>query len=824
MVTVIADKEELTTPVNNGVTAGSNDNERPFQYIKDYQEVDFHRSPSCKPLPDDLVELADSQIAKSSINGTFFVQIDSIELIANFNNNHHQSEQINDYSSFLLTITDGITTVKSITTDYIPKLNFNIRPGCKLLLNGEILIKDGLLQLTHDNTRFQYGSNTFPRPRSAYRGRGGGSHRPSYEGRRGGAGNSTSRHDNDDSGSNFLKGPPPKNTLMDFMTSLKISNDTKQTVDNDNLKVKDRHENKRRNTEHHYQTNKHNDSINTTNLLTMNNSNYHQQLNDNNYTDQITFQQEGNHDQLDPDDDSSHSNYRERRNPLPPRLQRAQEERTRRNTNRYYDDLASSNGSEINGNYLNGAINNSSLSSSSSYSRRGDPTSYMTHNSSVGHPHTTPLNTYASHMNMLAPGLGSTSTHLTYFSPNMGPLTYNLAGIPSSSFHSQQPPMVPGYTNDPLGFCYRGPYINPAYIPSTVTNGLNEDSKMYNNSFDLQKNSLVDEHEHETKTENESQQDQDENKYQVSSIEQKTTSSASSITSSSSNDVNDNSQQVLVEQQEDNRRDSNLSARVRWRIGDTCLARWSEDQEFYVATIIQIQPHFCIVLFHDYNNYDKLHFSELKILPRDQQYYQFAPPITAPPPDMNVLGANVCFSPRTNYYSPIMDECIMMPEAPPFPFNSSGTLYMCPPTFTSMSHSTRYNNNVNNNNNNDLSSYQQTNRRIENGNINDINYTNVNTTINSSSSPSKDSNDTSIIDSTTTSIDDNQNLQQQDILLSTKGIRKCSIADAPIKLVTHDDERDRSSSTESVTSSKYNEQQSRSEEEKQENNSVLNVN
>ncbi|CAF5001967.1 unnamed protein product, partial [Rotaria socialis] len=51
--------------------------------------------------------------------------------------------------------------------------------------------------------------------------------------------------------------------------------------------------------------------------------------------------------------------------------------------------------------------------------------------------------------------------------------------------------------------------------------------------------------------------------------------------SSSSNDVNDNSQQVLVEQQEDNSRDSNLSARVPWRIGDTCLARWSEDQEVY---------------------------------------------------------------------------------------------------------------------------------------------------------------------------------------------------------------------------------------------------
>lgn len=42
MVTVIADKEDLPTPVNNGVMVASNDNERPFQYIKDYQEVKFH--------------------------------------------------------------------------------------------------------------------------------------------------------------------------------------------------------------------------------------------------------------------------------------------------------------------------------------------------------------------------------------------------------------------------------------------------------------------------------------------------------------------------------------------------------------------------------------------------------------------------------------------------------------------------------------------------------------------------------------------------------------------------------------------------------------
>ena len=85
MVTVIASKEELTTPVNNGVNnVGSSDNERPFQFIKDYQEVrnktltkefdfiylfkvDFHRTASCKPLPEDLFETVNGQITKSSV-------------------------------------------------------------------------------------------------------------------------------------------------------------------------------------------------------------------------------------------------------------------------------------------------------------------------------------------------------------------------------------------------------------------------------------------------------------------------------------------------------------------------------------------------------------------------------------------------------------------------------------------------------------------------------------------------------------------------------------------------------------------------------------
>ena len=40
MVTVITTKEELTTPVNHGVTGTDfADSERSYNYIKDYQEV-----------------------------------------------------------------------------------------------------------------------------------------------------------------------------------------------------------------------------------------------------------------------------------------------------------------------------------------------------------------------------------------------------------------------------------------------------------------------------------------------------------------------------------------------------------------------------------------------------------------------------------------------------------------------------------------------------------------------------------------------------------------------------------------------------------------
>ncbi len=96
------------------------------------------------------------------------------------------------------------------------------------------------------------------------------------------------------------------------------------------------------------------------------------------------------------------------------RLQRAQEERTRRNTNRYYDESTSLSGSELNGNYRNGTTNNPS----SSYSRRGDQISYIPTNSSTGPQHPATLNSYTSHANMITAMNGSTQTHLAYFPTN----------------------------------------------------------------------------------------------------------------------------------------------------------------------------------------------------------------------------------------------------------------------------------------------------------------------------------------------------------------------------------------------------------------------
>ncbi|CAF3400706.1 unnamed protein product [Rotaria socialis] len=733
MVTVIATKEELTIPVKNGLTGSdSNDNERPFPFIKDYQEVDFHRLVSCKPFPDDLFGRVDGQILKSSIKGTFFVQIDGIEPCIQI---IHQNEQTNDNNRLFLTITDGIRTVKAIANGHIPSLNFNTKIGSKLLLIDTIPIQDGLLQLTHDNTQYQYGSNTYSRARSTRRGHGSGSYRSSYEGRR------NSRYDNDDGETNFFKRPPPKNTLMDFMTSLKLSND------NENEKSKEGHDNHKRRF--------HNEQNNGTNSTNKINSQPHYSLNNNNNNYNETVQQDETDEQIDPEDDPSHANHRERRNPLPPRLQRVQEERSRRNTNRYYDESIL--GNDLNSIYSNDTISNQALSSSS-YIRHGDQTSYIPNGSSSGPQHTNSINAYAQPTNIIAGVSSSTPNHLTYFQAPSS-LTYNLAGIPSPSFHNHQALIGPSYANDHLTFCYGAPYGTPSYLPSTITNNYNGDTKHNGTTHS----------DNETTTSAASQNDENND----SGIKSETSTSEQKQTPLSSNDSN-------TTFQEEKHRDSNLNLRHRWRVGDMCLARWSDDGEFYYATVVDIQSSFCTVMYHDYNNYEQVRFSDLKVLPRDQQYYSLIHPTS----DFNILAANTYFPPRTNYYPTTLDGCIMMPEPPPFPFNSAGTLYMYPTQIPSRSRSDRYNTN----------GFQQ---QIQpNENIDSL-------------SPSNNSNDTSGVDSTTTMLSSNDEHQQQDSLLP----QPCSITDAPLVLVSSDELSERCVSAESLTSSKYDEEQLAKEEE-----------
>ena len=129
-----------------------------------------------------------------------------------------------------------------------------------------------------------------------------------------------------------------------------------------------------------------------------------------------------------------------------------------------------------------------------------------------------------------------------------------------------------------------------------------------------------------------------------------------------------------------------------------------------------------------------------------------------------------------------MDNCIIMPEPPPFPFNSAGTLYMYPTPMTSGFHSDRCNTN---------GTGQQVQQSV---------------TVNSSSSD-KDANDRSDVDSATTLLNDDN--EQHDSLLP----RPCSIADAPLTLVTSDYLGEQNEHTESLPSSKPDEQQSTKEEE-----------
>lgn len=728
MVTVITTKEELTTPVNHGVTGTDfADSDRSYNYIKDYQEVDFHRSASCKPLPEDLYGTVTNPEPKSSIKGRFLVQIDAIELRSQMNNN--QNEQGNSPSPLLLTLTDGITSIRAIANDPIADLTLDTKSGSKLLLTDTILIKHGVLQLTNENTRFKFGSNTYPRPKSAYRGRSTGSYRPPYEGRR------NNRYDNDDGETNFGKRPPPKTTLMDFMTSLKLSDDHEKGKERP-VTTK-----RRSNNDQNYQTTKTSTSITHTNSSN-HQSNYSFNNNHNNYApgaygDQITFEQEGVADLPDGEDDPSHANHRERRNPLPPRLQRVQEERSRRNPGRYYDESHMMSVHDLNGLYQH------------------DPTNHHAH-------HAMTMNPYLQHPDLLATVNGSVVPHLAYYPANPNTLAYGLAGIPNQTLQMASP-----YPNDGLAYCYGPPYPIPTFIPASIAGDVNGGLNV--------EGSLAPVNGAETNA-GESQNDENNdsgNKSDSSSSEQKPTPTLSSHDSSTHSQP-----MVTNEQDEAKQRTSISSPRPRWKVGDPCLARWNEDGEFYYASVVQIQPPHCTVLFCEYNNYEQVHFSDLKIIPRDQPYYQYVPPSIVPPSDFNALAVGPHFLSRASYYPATSDGCLAMPEAPPFPFNSAGTFYMYQTPYTPPAHLTRSTSNA----------LQGQTRRHENSN----------STKNSFSPSDKHANGTNPIEATVMSADG----QVQDASVGSTS------HEPPSALVISDNSRERSTSTESLPSNKGDEQNS----------------
>jgi hypothetical protein len=132
-----------------------------------------------------------------------------------------------------------------------------------------------------------------------------------------------------------------------------------------------------------------------------------------------------------------------------------------------------------------------------------------------------------------------------------------------------------------------------------------------------------------------------------------------------------------------------------------------------------------------------------------------------PSVDYNPYTMNMYYPARADYYAPTMEGYLMMPEAPPFPFNSAGTLYMCPTPLTTLPRSSRANANM----------VPQQVRRTDN----------PSSTLNSSTSPSKDSD---VIDSTITS---NDEPSTDDLPSTFEEVQSSSNTDAPIHLVTPND-------------------------------------
>ena len=159
-------------------------------------------------------------------------------------------------------------------------------------------------------------------------------------------------------------------------------------------------------------------------------------------------------------------------------------------------------------------------------------------------------------------------------------MTYSMASVPNPAYANQQLPLGQGYSSERVAFCYQAPYPMSTYLPPASMGNDVSSGEAKNNG-----NPPADESEKSARTDEENTDSAD-----FPSAEQK----AALL---SSNDGSTHPQQINVEQQEDKRREPHSvsrptfsvertgiclalkNPRPRWKVGDMCFARWSEDGE-----------------------------------------------------------------------------------------------------------------------------------------------------------------------------------------------------------------------------------------------------
>ncbi len=81
-------------------------------------------------------------------------------------------------------------------------------------------------------------------------------------------------------------------------------------------------------------------------------------------------------------------------------------------------------------------------------------------------------------------------------------------------------------------------------------------------------------------------------------------------------------QQQQQQQQQNGSSQQNGHAGHKWRVGDSCLARYWEDNKFYPVDIRGLSKNTAVVFFKEYGNHEEVMLSDLAPERRRQQQQQ----------------------------------------------------------------------------------------------------------------------------------------------------------------------------------------------------------